>query len=575
MRAAARLRAEHLRALRAALPIYCRHALKIQTKGGLLTELDENLPQRLLAARVEAQRRRTGRVRVVVLKARQEGISTWCAARIFHGTTLWSNRRGLVLADKLERAGEIFSIYERFDRHLPLALRPPKRASRRARELAWTTDSRLTVETAADADAGRGTTIHFLHASELAMWPRAEETWTALMQAVPSDSGEVYVESTAKGIGNLFHRMWVAAESGTSEWCAVFLPWWIHAEYAQEVSRAERRAIETSTDPFEREVLDDGIAWEGVRHRLRPEQLAWRRAKIRDDFLGDERAFRQEFPATAREAFLTTGDGFFATEALERLEAHAVEPVARGTFVALSDGFALQPGERGYVRIWEKPKPDGHYVIGADTAEGKMVAATSPRRRSSRSAKSILRPSCESRCLRVVAEIHGRMVPEVFAEQVYAASAFWSCPGPESRPGIRDLAMIGVERNHSSGQTVLRSLREHYRHPRLFRHRRMNVFGRPFTVELGWVTDGTSRMPMLDHLAALIRNGQIDVGSRATIGEMFTFVRGEDGRPAAQEGAHDDRVLALAIAAQMVLHHTDPPTGELPEVVVYDTPTGL
>lgn len=234
----ARLTGEHLRALRARLGTYCRHALKIQTKAGVLTELDPNFPQRLLAERVESQRRRTGRVRVVVLKARQEGISTWCAARIFHGTTLWSHRRGLVLADKLERAGEIFSIYERFDRHLPAPLRPPKRTSRRARELAWTTDSRLTVETAGDADAGRGTTIHFLHASELAMWPRAEETWTALMQAVPSDRGEVYVESTAKGIGNLFHRMWVAAESGTSEWCAVFLPWWIHAEYAQDRRRA-------------------------------------------------------------------------------------------------------------------------------------------------------------------------------------------------------------------------------------------------------------------------------------------------------------------------------------------------
>lgn len=178
-------------------------------------------------------------------------------------------------------------------------------------------------------------------------------------------------------------------------------------------------------------------------------------------------------------------------------------------------------------------------------------------------------------CLRLVAEIHGRMVPEVFAEQIFAASAYWSCPGPEYRAGIRDHAMIGVERNHSSGQTVLRLLRERYRHPRLFRHRRMNVFGRPFTVELGWVTDGTSRMPMLDHLAALVRNGQIDVVSKSTIGEMFTFVRGEDGRPAAQDGAHDDRVLALGIAAQMVLHHTDPPAGELPELEVYDTPTGM
>ena len=135
--------------------------------------------------------------------------------------------------------------------------------------------------------------------------------------------------------------------------------------------------------------------------------------------------------------------------------------------------------------------------------------------------------------------------------------------------------MIGVERNHSSGHTVLRLLREEYRHPKLFRHRRMNVAGRQVTPEYGWVTDSTTRMPMLDDLAALVRTDQIEVACSATIGEMATFVRGEDGRPEAQDGAHDDRVIALGIAAQMALHHTDPPTHEPEELERADTPTGL
>jgi hypothetical protein len=113
----------------------------------------------------------------------------------------------------------------------------------------------------------------------------------------------------------------------------------------------------------------------GRRHRLSVEQLAWRRAKIRDDFLGDERTFRQEFPATAAEAFLVSGDGFFDPEALPRLDA-AVRPPHRGTFVRLDGGLVLRPAERGLVRVWEQPDVNGHYVIGADTAEGRMAPAT-------------------------------------------------------------------------------------------------------------------------------------------------------------------------------------------------------
>jgi hypothetical protein len=443
---------EHVERLRSDREAYMKGALRIQTKEGKLAALEPNFAQRLVAQRADEQRAAKGRVRMLILKARQEGISTWCAARIFHGTTLWSNRRALVLADKLDRAGEIFGIYERFDRELPEALRPPKRATQRRREMAYTTDSRITVETAGDPDAGRGFTLHFMHASELAMWPRAEETWTALMQAVPADSGEVYVESTAKGIGNLFHRLWSQAESGDSDWVPVFLPWWVLDEYSREVTDDERAEIEHTSDPWERKALDIGIEWEGTPHPLTIEQLAWRRTKVRDDFLGDERTFRQEYPATAREAFITSGDGFFDANALEEYDLRAKRPLARATFIKDAGGWRPQFGERGFVRIWEHPDPEGHYVIGADTAEGKVAAAAdasltdAQAERGGRdfSSADILKVSelqenldrpgqlIRVPVLRQVAQVHGRMAPEVFAEQLFAASAFWSCPASRS-----------------------------------------------------------------------------------------------------------------------------------------------
>jgi hypothetical protein len=586
---------EHLLRLRKDHGAYSRGVLKIQTKEGKLVALEPNFAQRLVANRADRQREKTGRVRMLILKARQEGISTWCASRIFHGATLWSNRRALVLADKLDRAGEIFGIYERFDRELPDALRPPHRATQRRREMAYTTDSRITVETAGDPDAGRGFTLHYMHASELAMWPRAEETWTALMQAVPADGGEVYVESTAKGIGNLFHKLWTQAESGDSDWEAVFLPWWILDEYQRSITDEERREISRTSDPWERKALDEGIEWEGNMHLLSLEQLSWRRAKIRDDFIGDERTFRQEYPSTAREAFITSGDGFFDATKLEEYDLTTTRPLMRGTFVKAEGGWPLQRSERGFVRVWEQPDRDGHYVIGADTAEGKVAAATdgsltdAQAERGGRdfSSADIIKVSEMAEdpdrlgtfirvpILRQVGQVHGRMAPEVFAEQIFAAAAYWSCPGPQQMRTKRRLCLTGIERNHSSGQTVLARLREHHNHSDLFIHKRFNVRGNKATRQLGWVTDGTTRMPMLDTLAALVRQGTLELASTDTIREMFSFVRGDDGKPEAQEGTHDDRVISLAIAMQMSLHHHDTPSAELPELEVFDTPTGL
>jgi hypothetical protein len=155
-----------------------------------------------------------------------------------------------------------------------------------------------------------------------------------------------------------------------------------------------------------------------------------------------------------------------------------------------------------------------------------------------------------------------------------AATTLWSCPEAEFQRSTRRLALTAIERNHSSGQTVIQLL-QRMGHSNLFVHRRMNVRGGKVSAYIGWVTDGTTRMPLLDNLAALIREGTIEIFSRDTIREMFSFVRGDDGRPAAQEGTHDDRVISLSIAAQMVMHHRDEPVGDLPDTEVEDSPTGL
>lgn len=592
-------RASHERALvwsRAHFARWASAVLKIVTKELGLRPLTENFAQRHVRAIADRQLAETGRVRIIVLKARQEGISTWVAARLFHRVSLWPYRRGMVLADKLKRTHLLFGIYEVFRDRMPAGGMPQLVASSQS-ELVWATGSRLSVDTAGDTDIGRAGTIHLLHASEVASYENAEDVWISLGGALAKGKGsEAYLESTAKGVGNLFHRLWLDAVAGDSSWIAVFLPWFIHEEYTlTDVDGELAASIESSEDAFERKAQDTGILWpveesgDGTYHKLSVGQLAWRRREIADTYAKDERAFRQENPATAREAFLVSGATFFDPDAIaEYVDAVQRAPIFRGSFKRAGGGLALMADERGSVRVWEYPDQHGHYVMFGDTAEGKLAAARdssfsdpdSERGGRDFCSADVLKiseltvgPDAKTYrvpCMRQVAQIHARLAPDVFAEQVYAAGAYWSCKADAGR----EVALTGIERNHSSGQTTLRVLREVLHHPRLFHHRRLNVTGKRVTTFLGWVTDGTTRRPMLDELAELLRKRQIEIYSAQTLDEMATFVQDDEGKPQAQLGCHDDRVISLAGAVQMRHHHQDEPVGTFPDIEVQDTPTG-
>jgi hypothetical protein len=580
------------------LPYYAAACLKITTKDARLVHLEMNRAQQIVHEKLAKQRRETGWIRAIILKARQEGVSTWIAARFFRAIHLWSNTQALVVADEDDRSGILYEIYDRFYENLPPELRIQKRTSLKRKRRALANGSELAVETARDVQAGRAMTVQRLHISELAAWVNADTTMTSLLSAVPPLGSEIVIESTAQGVGNRFHRMWEDAESGNSEWIPIFLPWWIHEEYRRELDDDQRDAILQTLSDWEREAFELGIEWEGELHLLDLEQIAWRRATIANLFEGDERTFRQEFPSTALEAFLVSGNAFFDEEALQDYVRRARPPEIRGNLLKESGGIILRPATRGYLRVWEMPAKGGHYVIGADTAEGKLAAARDTgisepdAERGGRDFNSadviLVEEEVESRDslgklerrrerrMRQVATLHGRMAPEVFAEQLHMLGYLYSCAGVLGRRTTRVPALEAVERNHASGQTILRILRKELRYPRLFWHRRVNVRVEKPSDVLGWVTNVDTRRPMLDELGRALRQGSIDIPSADTIREMTTFVMGDDGEPEAQEGCHDDRVLSLGITLQMALHHhSDDEPVPAPEPEVADTPTGL
>lgn len=334
------------------LPWFAETCLRIRTKAGRVEPLVLNEAQLLLHEKLEAQRKRTGRVRAIVVKGRQQGCSTYVAARFFHRAIFTFGQRVAVMTHLDDSTAALFGMVHRYVDNLPDWLCPStKQAS--AKALAFDElDSGYMVATAGSKAAGRGETIQLFHGSEVAQWPHAEDHMAGIGQAVPDAPGtEIILESTAKGLGNLFHRLAMRAIAGDGDFELVFIPWFLQTEYRRPVPPGWERT------PREQELVD--------LHGLDDEQLAWRRAKIESDFTGDEVRFCEEYPSTVEEAFQAEArETLISARDVALARRHAFPDPPRGPLV-----LGVDPARFGDDRsafAWRK----GRSVVRVSSAKG-------------------------------------------------------------------------------------------------------------------------------------------------------------------------------------------------------------
>lgn len=280
------------------LPHYAAKCLKIRTKDGTIEPFAFNPVQDYIHGRLETQRRETGKVRALILKGRQQGCSTYVGGRYYHRVTHSKGMRVFILTHEDAATVNLFEMVSRYHDHCPALVKPTTGAAN-AKELNFSAlDSGYKVGTAGTKGVGRSSTIQLFHGSEVAFWPHTQTHAAGILQAVPDAAGsEVILESTANGVGNFFHQKWRDAESNIGDFQAIFVPWYWQAEYRRDATGF---------------VPDEEEAEYGQLYGLDAEQLSWRRNKIGE--LKDSTLFKQEYPATAAEAFQMTGhDSFIST----------------------------------------------------------------------------------------------------------------------------------------------------------------------------------------------------------------------------------------------------------------------
>ena len=292
-----------LRRLLDEFPYYAQTALRIRDKRGRVVPFEFNSAQLHLHQKVEEQLSLTGKIRALVLKGRQQGISTYIEGRFFHKTSTQTGRRAVIMTHEGKATANLFSMAKLFYACCPDKLKPSANRDNANQLEFGRLMSSYKVLTAGASETGRGDTAQLFHASEAAFWQNAAKHMAGIGQAIADMEGtEVFMESTANGVGNPFHKAWQDAEAGKSEYIAVFLPWFMQSEY--------RRA---PPDGF---VLDGDEALYASTYGLDEFQMAWRRNKIRSDFKGDISLFNQEYPASRELAFIRAGGESYLSQTL-------------------------------------------------------------------------------------------------------------------------------------------------------------------------------------------------------------------------------------------------------------------
>lgn len=488
---------------------YCKHCVQIRTKKGTIVPLLFNKVQRRFVAALNRQMETKGRIRIVVLKARQQGLSTVISAWQYWWLSQRKAQKGLVMAHEADSTTTLFDMYKRVHANVPDTIRSSTTYSSRTELVFDKRDSALRVATAGGRGVARGETLTVAHLSEVAFWPVAfaATNFNGLVQAIPDEDGTaLFIESTAQGMTGKFHEMWRSAMAGESGYEPFFSAWFESDEYR-----------ETAPDDFVRtpdeEKLIEQFGPEGLTSN---DQLLWRRRKIATN--GFE-LFRQEYPATWEEAFLSTGRPVFNPDYVnERLRPGNIKTPLR--FMSVEEG-SLNEHPYGELAIYHEVDAGETYVIGADVGMGV------------RNGDSSVAQVLDSK-LRQVAVWRGLVHPDFFAKILVALGYHYNS------------AMIAAERNNHGLLTCVRIRDLGY--PNIWTDVTEGALDDKDTINIGFFTSERTKPMIIDKLRAVDREREIEINDAETLREMLTFVVTESGKMQAEETCHDDCVMSLAIA---------------------------
>ena len=437
----------------------------------------------------------------------------------------------------------------------------PYQGTQKTRTISWS-NSRYSLGSSQKPDSLRSEDISMAHLTEVGLWKatagrKPEDLVQSIFGSIAAGPYTVKVmESTAKGVGNFFHRTWMDATAGRNNFTPVFVPWYIIDLYSKQLPPSDYPAFIESMDEYEHQLFTLGATLEAI---------AWYRDKRRE--MPEEWRLFSEFPSTANEAFQSTGRRVFKISYVKNIRECCVPPAWIGDIVSsekydeatrskksVTSFEPLKPGEpsnENVLKVWLMPDTQlncrDRYIVTVD------VGGVSDKADYSCILVADRLPMLEGGVPEIAACWHGHIEHDKLAwKAVEIAKAY-------------NNALLVIESNtlETEGtegdnfEYILNEIAGKY----------SNLYSRTSSQEIrqgrprrwGFHTNPSTKPMVINFLIKAIRDGLYVERCIETTYELDLYELKENGKEmGAVEGNHDDRVMATAILVWICYNHPLP-----------------
>jgi len=533
--------------------------IKIQDKESKgLTPFKLRPPQRKLLAILEEMRLAGVPIRAILLKARQWGGSTLVQIyMLWIQTRRRKNWHSVIVTDVEDQARTVRSHTSRAVKNYPpelgdLALSPFEGSSKN--KIIESRGCIISIGSMQQPDSLRSNDFAMMHLSEVGLWKitdgkKPEDLVQALRGALAAVPDSLAVlESTAKGVGNFFHREWEAAEKGETSYRPVFIPWFDIEIYRLPLSVRFELFISRMND-YDWYLWQLGATLEGIN---------WYNTFKKGERYDDWR-MKSEFPSTAQEAFQSTGARVFRAEDVLKARANNIAPRMIGDLFASGQKgsgalhritFGSSP--EGRLHVWELPdttiKVANRYCVFMD------IGGTTDK-----ADWTVIKVfdrywMIDGGRPEVVAVWRGHLDVDLAAWKAAQISAWYN----EALLAV-EVNSLKKKRGEGSDRslTVLDEIIEEY--PNLYMRTRIDSVSKEESRVAGFHTNSSTKGMIIDTLLASIRDDEYIERDARACDEMDYYEKKADGSMGAVDGKHDDQVIVTAGGLWLALKYMDRP----------------
>lgn len=533
-----------------------------------------NRAQRKYLRQLEDLRLSGRPIDIILLKARQWGGST--LTQLYMGwiqSILKQNWNSVICAD-VENQARIISgmLVKAFEGTNAWAtggkkIRTSPYQGANSTRVINTSGSRYSVGSAQKPDKLRSENISLVHLSEVGLWKATksktpEDLAQSLFGSVLSGPNTMKVlESTAKGVGNYFHRQWLQAVDGTNNFTPVFIAWFDIDIYFVSMHPREYAEFIESFSPYEEYLFKLGATLEAIK---------WYRDKRKE--MNDDWRMFSEYPSTPEEAFQSTGQRIFPIEYVRNARRTSETPWWRGNVVGDAESgaaalanlrfVALSEEEESYYRnfgkgdklqvkktdtynnclwVWLMPDTSVNYVDRYITVVDPGGGITDKADYTSIKVFDRL-DMLNGGVPELAAEWHGRMDQDKIA---WKAAQIAEAYG-HSLLVIESNKLEADKTEGDNFEYILTEISEYYSN--LYSRTSDEQIRKGMPVRWGFHTNVSTKPIIINFLKKALRDGLYIERSMPTCDEMDLYELKEDNKTmGAVDGNHDDRVITSAL----------------------------